>query len=169
VAKTHLTIDAERSRIEFSIRYYTFSRVKGTFAKWSGRIDLDDDMTRSSVEVEIDPTSVRTGIEKRDLAVANDFFGAREHPRVTFKSRSVERAGDDAWRLTGDLAMRGATHPVTLDVQRAGREGAFRAKTEIARKQWGVACRAQGDLSPLLIGSIVTVEVSVEAAASSGG
>jgi polyisoprenoid-binding protein YceI len=167
---TAWTIDVEQSRIDFSLRYYTFQRVKGSFARWSGRIDLDeDDISRSSAEVEIEAASVSTGIEERDREVAKHFFAAHEFPRFVFKSRSVARAGGDGLQVVGDLQLRGVTRPVTLETARLARGTrgsdriAFTAKTEIARKKWGVACMTQGDLSPLLIGSTVSIEIALEA------
>ena len=39
---------------------------------------------------------------------------------ITFKSTSVEPAGSDHYKLTGDLTIKGTTRPVTLDVIRYG-------------------------------------------------
>ncbi|HEX2616617.1 MAG TPA: YceI family protein [Flavobacteriales bacterium] len=50
-----------------------------------------------------------------------DFFNTAEHATATFVSTSVEKiadapAGKPNYRVTGDLTIKGITHPVTFDV-----------------------------------------------------
>jgi len=48
-----------------------------------------------------------------------DFFAVEEHPKATFRTRSVERmagsAGPVTHRITGDLTIKGITHPSSFD------------------------------------------------------
>ena len=54
-------IDPAHSTIEFSVKHMMVSTVKGQFEKVKGTVDLDDkDVTKSTVEVTIDLTSVNT-------------------------------------------------------------------------------------------------------------
>lgn len=166
MARTTFTIDESRSRIAFWIRYLTFKKIGGTFARVSGRIELDDEPTKSSVELDIEVNSVETGDKERDKSIADNFFLAEKHPQVSFKSKTVERSGE-SYRVTGDLTMRGATHPFTVEVQRndSGDDArvSFATKAELPRKQWGVVAPSQGDYTVLLIGSIVTLDITVDA------
>lgn len=37
------------------------------------------------------------------------------YPTITFKSTSIEKTGENTFRINGDLSMHGVTKPVTLD------------------------------------------------------
>jgi len=61
------TIDPAHTLVEFSAKHMMFTTVKGRFSGVSGTIlDVSDDLTRSSVEVEIDAASIATGDLQRD-------------------------------------------------------------------------------------------------------
>ena len=57
--------------------------------------------------------------EMRHLRSA-DFFDAEQFPKVTFDSTSIEKKGEDDYKLTGNLTMHGVTKPVTLNVELGG-------------------------------------------------
>jgi polyisoprenoid-binding protein YceI len=65
---------------------------------------------------------------------------------MTFKSTKVEHAGGDRYRVTGDLTIKGATKPVTLDVVKYGEFNdpnmghriGYAAQTRINRKDFGM-------------------------------
>ena len=60
-------IDPAHSGINFSVRHMVFAKVRGRFDVWSGTVRIDQqDLNRSSVEVEIDATSIDTGVADRD-------------------------------------------------------------------------------------------------------
>jgi polyisoprenoid-binding protein YceI len=48
-----------------------------------------------------------------------DFFAVEEHPKATFRTRSVERlsgsAGASTYKISGDLSIKGVTHPNTFE------------------------------------------------------
>jgi polyisoprenoid-binding protein YceI len=71
-----------------------------------------------------------------------------KYPEITFKSTSVEAAGQDRYTLTGDLTIKGTTHPVALDVTMYGELNdpgmmghriAYGATAKINRKDFGVS------------------------------
>ncbi|HEX8953511.1 MAG TPA: YceI family protein, partial [Polyangia bacterium] len=99
------------------------SKVRGQFEKWSGTLEYDEtDPTRSKLEVHIDAASIDTRDDKRDGHLRSpDFFDVEKFPELTFKSTSVERAGDEELVVTGDLTIRGTTRPVQLKVESLGR------------------------------------------------
>src|SRR5438105_2202457 len=90
-------IDHSHSGIHFTVRHLMVSKVRGTFADWTGTLALDDDdITRSHVEVEIDAASINTKEPKRDEHLRSaDFFEVEKFPKLTFKSTKVERTGAD--------------------------------------------------------------------------
>ena len=66
--------------------------VRGQFKSFRGQFNLDtNNFTRSTFEGEIDVASVDTGNADRDNHLRNnDFFDAPNHPKITFKSTSIE-------------------------------------------------------------------------------
>ena len=115
-------IDAAHSHVEFAIRHLMISTVKGRFADVQGAVVLDEsDLTRSTVDVKIGVASIDTRVGQRDDHLRSaDFFDAERFPAITFKSRRVERDGDDL-KVTGDLTIRDVTRGVTLAVTAEGR------------------------------------------------
>src|SRR5690606_34269081 len=105
--KTTWVIDPVHTTIEFAVKHMMVTTVRGRFADVSGTIELDEeDPTRSSAEVTIPVASIDTREAQRDAHLRSaDFFDAENHPNMTFRSRSIERTGDDEYRVTGDLTI----------------------------------------------------------------
>lgn len=112
------TLDPAHTAAQFSVKHLMVSTVRGQFQKVSGSVHLDDkDITKSSLEVTIDATSIFTREAKRDAHLKSpDFFDVEKFPTLTFKSTKVEKSGDKLL-VTGDLTIRGVTKPVTLTVE----------------------------------------------------
>jgi polyisoprenoid-binding protein YceI len=166
------TIDPVHSEVGFSVRHLMVSNVKGRFPKVSGTLALDDkDATKSKVAVEIDAASIDTRDEKRDQHLrSEDFFWAEKHPKITFKSTQVQKAGK-GYRVTGDLTMRGVTKPVTLDVQSftdsikdpwGNTKRGLVAKTKLNRKDFGVAWNKNLDSGGVVVGDEVEISIELE-------
>jgi polyisoprenoid-binding protein YceI len=94
-----------------------------------------------------------------------------EYPEITFVSTSVEPTGDNAFKVTGDLTIRGVTKPVTLDVEFTGsatdplgnlRIG-FEGSGVINRKDWGVSWNAALEGGGVLVSEKVTLEIEISA------
>lgn len=166
-------IDPVHSRVGFSVKHMVVSTVRGAFRGVKGTIVVDEaNPAGSSVEVEIDATSIDTADAQRDAHLrSGDFLLADEHPTITFKSTRVELEGADRAKVTGDLAMRGVSHPITLDVELTGRgknvQGAeiigFEATGRLNRKEWGVAFNMPLDAGGFALGDQLKVEIDIEA------
>ncbi len=114
-------IDPVHSSVGFSIRH-VFSKVPGTFSKFSGTITLDrTNLEASTVEASIDINSVNTASEKRDADIKKpEFFDVAKTPTITFKSTSWKKTGEDTYDVTGDLTIKGVTKSVVLQVKQLG-------------------------------------------------
>jgi polyisoprenoid-binding protein YceI len=110
--------DQSRSTIGFSVNQF-LGTTNGKFTKFQGKIDIDrEHPENSSVTARIDVRSIDTGIAKRDNHLRSpEFFAVEKYPEITFKSRSVKQTGPQAGDILGDLAMHGATKPITLHVK----------------------------------------------------
>ena len=166
-------IDPAHSAAEFKVRHMMISNVSGKFSGLSGILNLDEaDYTRSTVEVTIPATSVKTADEKLDAHLKNeDFFHVEKFPTLTFKSTSIRSTGGRNYEVDGDLTILGVTKSVTLIVndvsepskdpwgnQRIGLSGS----TKINRKDFGLVWNTALELGGVLVGDEVTITLDVQ-------
>src|SRR5580698_8881521 len=110
--------DKAHSEVDFSVLHMGLSNVHGRFNNIGGSITINDaDVTKSSVNVTIDVTTVDTGQSARDndLKGAN-FFDVSQFPTATFVSTGVAKTGSGL-AVAGNLTVHGVTKPVTLEVE----------------------------------------------------
>jgi len=171
-------IDVGHSAIHFWVRHMVISKVHGRFARWSGRIELDDqDLTRSSVEVRIDTASIDTQVADRDTHLRSaDFLDVEQYPEATFRSKRVERAGD-GYRVVGDLDLHGVVREVTLEAEFAGKgkdpwgneRAGFSARAALDRREFGLVWNAALETGGVLVGEKVEIAIELEAVKQSAG
>ena len=165
-------IDPAHSAAQFSVRHMMISTVRGDFQKMTGTLLLDEkDVTKSTIEVAIDATTVDTREERRNNHLKTaDFLDVANFPTMTFKSKSVSAAGEGRLKVTGDLTIRGVTKVVVLDVEgptpvlKAGnqtRRGAS-ATTRINRKDFGVSWSRALDGGGVVVSDDVNITLDVE-------
>lgn len=163
-------IDASHSEVGFQVRHLMVSKVRGSFASFSGSITVNGD--NAAVSVEIDPASINTRDENRDNHVrSGDFFDVENHPKWTFVSNSVKVSGSDI-TVAGDLTMRGVTKPVVLEGEFLGvntdpwgnLKAAFEASTTVNRKDFGIEWNAPLETGGVLVGEDVKISLEVQAA-----
>jgi polyisoprenoid-binding protein YceI len=163
-------LDPYHTQVEFSAKHLGMMTVRGQFDEVSTTADIDPEHPENaSVEATISTASIRTNNGTRDNDIrSSNFLEVDKYPTMTFKSTSIEPAGPDHYTLTGDLTIKGTTHPVTLDVTRYGEfndEGmmghriAYGATTKINRKDFGLS------FSMMLDGRFVVseeIQISIE-------
>jgi polyisoprenoid-binding protein YceI len=164
-------IDKSHSNVAFTIRHL-FSKVTGRFDDFSGTVAYDaDNLAASKVDVVIKSASIYTAQARRDAHLKSaDFFNADSFPELAFHSTEVKKVGDRV-SVTGNLTIRGITHPVVLDAAilgvgpgMGGRETAgFEGKTRINRKDYNVLWNKALDKGGMLLGDDVDIDISVEA------
>lgn len=165
-------IDHAHSHISFTARHMMISKVRGSFDKFSGEINFDEDNpTNTTVYAEIDLSSINTREEKRDEHLRSaDFFNVDEHPTMTFKSTRVEQTSSDSGKLYGELTIRGITKPVVLDVEYHGvqkspwgqEQAGFSATTTINRKDWELNWNVALETGGWLVGDKIQIEIDLE-------
>jgi len=118
----HCIIDPDHSVATFAVRHLMIANVRGMFPKVTGVIRYDDqNITRSSVEAEIDVASLSTGVKKRDEHVLSDeMLDAARYPTMTFRSTRIERQPGSTLAVQGDLTIHGITRTVTFTAQQFG-------------------------------------------------
>jgi polyisoprenoid-binding protein YceI len=146
-------LDPYHTQVEFSAKHLGMMTVRGYFDEVSTTADIDPDHPETaSVEATISTASIRTnnGIRDNDIRSSN-FLEVDKFPVITFKSTGVEPSGPDRYTLTGDLTIKGTTHPVTLEVLKYGEFSdpgmmghriAYSATSKINRKDFGLSFNA---------------------------
>ncbi len=165
-------LDPAHTSVGFSVRHMAVSKVRGTFTKFDGSIEIAEDAADSKVHVAIEPNSVDTRDETRDNHLrSDDFFDVANHPQWTFESTAVREVGPGELVVDGDLTIRGVTKPVTLALTLEGvvtdpygnhRVG-FSARTSLNRDDFGVSFGAVMESGGLVVGKKVEIEIEAEA------
>jgi polyisoprenoid-binding protein YceI len=170
------TIDGSHSLAEFSVKHMMVSTVKGRFQTFTGTINWDETTpANSSVEANIDATSITTHDEKRDgHLVGADFFETDKYPAITFKSTKVEAKSAEDFKVTGDLTLHGVTKEVTMDVEFNGTGknpwgmtvAGFSGKTSISRKEYGLNWNVALETGGMLVSDKINITLEIEAVAA---
>jgi len=171
-------IDSTHSGVHFSVRHLVVAKVRGRFASFSGKVELDEaDLTRSRVEVAIDAASIDTGVADRDKHLRSpDFFDVESFPKLTFKSSRIESNGKGRYRVYGDLTIRDVTREVGLDVEYGGRakdpwgneRAAFAATTSLERSDFGLKWNQALEAGGVLVGERIDIELEIEVVKAAG-
>lgn len=166
-------IDTIHSQVTFSVKHMMVSTVKGNFHVFSGKLGIDEaNPANSWVEAEADVKSVNTRDDNRDNHLrSGDFFDAEAHPVISFKSKKVEAAGDNEYRVLGDLTIRGVTKEVLFNAEYSGQvkdpygnqRAGLSAKTAISRKDFGMSFNGLLESGGAIVGDKVTIEIDLEA------
>lgn len=173
VASGTYTLDPTHTDVLVQWNHMGFSNPSAHFGDAAGTLVYDaDDVSKSSVEVTLPLSGLNSFTAKFDEHLRGaDFFDAAQFPTATFKSTKVEAAGTNKLTVTGDLTVKGTTHPVTLDVtingagehpMRKVQSVGFDATTTLKRSDFGV-----GAYAPVVSDEVkvrITTEASVAAA-----
>lgn len=170
--RTTWNIDPAHTQVAFSAKHMMVATVRGQFNNVAGTVIADDsNHANSSIEVDIDATSIDTRNEQRDTHLRSaDFLDAENFPQITFRSRGIDVLAEDHLNVHGDLTIRGVTHPVTLEATVNGR-GKSPYGTEVAgvslegslsRKDFGLNWNVALETGGVLVGDKVKIDIEVE-------
>jgi polyisoprenoid-binding protein YceI len=164
-------LDPMHTQVEFAVKHFGMMTVRGRFNEVvvAGTVDPDNPAAMS-LDVTIDVASLSTNNAQRDNDLRGSMFlELDKYPTITFHSTKMEQTGTDRYALTGDLTIKGVTHPVTLRVQRygevrhemMGHRIAYGAEGEVNRKDFGMTFEALAD-GRLIVGNEVKLTIEGE-------
>jgi polyisoprenoid-binding protein YceI len=170
---SHWEIDPAQTSARFAVRHLLVSTVRGTLGTVTGSVNLDEaDISKSSVEATIDASGIRTGNGTRDEHLKGpDFLYVTKYPKVTFKSKKVEKVADGKFKVTGDLTLHGVTNEVVLDVdgtpkplqdQTGALQLAGLARTKIDRREFGIEYGKTLLGGGLVVGNDVDIVIDIK-------
>ena len=162
--------DKAHSEVDFSILHMGLSHVHGRFGNIGGSIVMNEaDVTKSTINVTIDVTTVDTGVAPRDNDLKSDhFFNVAQFSSATFVSTSVAKSGGGL-TVTGNLTLHGVTKPVTLTVEgptgpvqgmdKKPHQG-FTASTTVSRTAFGIGA----NMPSAVLGDDVALTIDLDLA-----
>ena len=172
MATTKWVLEPTHSELQFKIRHLMISNVTGSFSKFEGAVETEDDnLETARINFTTDVNSLSTNNEQRDGHLKSaDFFDVASHPTITFESTSFQKESGENYKLNGNLTMHGVTKPVTLDVEHGGvikdpwgytRTG-FTVEGKINRKDFGLSWNAATETGGVMLGEDVKLHANVE-------
>lgn len=164
-------VDPAHSDLSFSVRHLMVSKVRGSFARFSGEVRVAEDLLASAATASVEMASIDTRDGTRDAHLrTSDFFAVEEFPTMTWRSTGIRPSGDE-WVVDGELTLRGVTRPVPLTVEFngvskdpwGGTRAGFSASGELNRKEFGVNWNAPVDGGGVVVGDKVRIQLEIEA------
>ena len=170
---TTYKIDPRHGSAQFAVTHLMISKVRGEFHAVNGTVIVDDsDITKSSVEVTIDASTIDTREPDRDKDLkSTHFLDVANYPTMTFKSTKVENGAAGHLKITGDLTIHGVTKSVVLDVTAPKspikdpwglQRTAVSGTTKINRQDFGLTYSPMLDNGGLVVGNEVEITLDVE-------
>ena len=150
-----LVLDTTASVIHWKgTKFWGLGKHEGTVRLANGFVVLDNGRVASARfvadmrSIEVSDIPVDDPVPRNRLRrhlMDEDFFAVERYATATFVLRASDAHEDhDAFRLTGDLTMRGVTRAITIDVAvQEESSGLLRATSRfrIDRHNWGVSFR----------------------------
>ncbi len=160
-------IDSNHTKPRFSYSHFGYSTQLSRFDKATGKITIDKEIKKGSVDVVIDAQSVNTGYALFNEHIqGEDFLATAQYPTATFKSTKVNFEGDKVTAVDGQLTLKGITKSVTLKVtsflcmphpiSKKDACGA-NATTQVKRSDFNMGKNAP------YVGDEVTIDIPIEA------
>lgn len=116
-APVDYTIDPTHTYPSFEADHMGMSVWRGKFNKTSGKVSLDKEAGKGTLDVVVDVASVDFGLEMMNkAALGTELFEVKKYPRATFKGKLEGFANGAPSRAAGELTLHGVTRPVVLAI-----------------------------------------------------
>jgi polyisoprenoid-binding protein YceI len=168
---TKWSIDPMHSEVQFKIKHLVISTVSGFFKSFEGSVESEnDDFSDADISFSLDVDSLDTTQAQRDEHVKSpEFFDAPAYPKITFKSTSFTKAGDD-YALVGDLTIKGITKSVKLAAEYGGSAADFYGNTKagfeitgkINRKEFGLTWDGVTEAGSIVLGDEIKLFINIQ-------
>lgn len=169
---TKWVLDPMHSEVQFKVKHLVISTVSGFFKSFEGELVTDNDnFEDAEINFSLDVNSIDTKQTDRDEHLKSaDFFDAATYPKITFKSTSIKKVGDDDYKLVGELTIKNITKQVTLDVEFGGSTDDFYGNTKagfeltgkINRKDFGLTWDGITEAGSIVVGEDIKLNINVQ-------
>ena len=138
-------VDGRRSTVGFSIRHLMVSNVRGRFTEFEGTFWCDDSGAFGGTG-SVAAASIDTGEAVRDRRLREpEFFDVGRSPQIRFSCSWIKPADAGAFKVTGELEIKGARDEIELRVEPLATvvdEARLKARGELDRKAFGIVSDA---------------------------
>lgn len=139
-------VDPVHSSVQFAVEHIV-STFRASFVDIEGRLLVDDAAAVLTASAAAESVSITQPEDFREHVVnGDDFFDARVHPRLSFRSTRIDLHEDGSATVEGELTIRGVARPLTaegsyrtpaLDPFGAER-AALRLRASVDRRDWNL-------------------------------
>lgn len=140
-------LDKTHSTVQFAVGHVGVSTFRASFGGIDARLVIENGSLELQAHAVVESVSIVDPPEFREHVVrGDDFFAADAHPRLTFRSTSIELSEDGDAAVSGDLGVRGVSRsvkatgkffPPTEDPFGGTRVG-LELEATIDRRDWGM-------------------------------
>ena len=171
---TKWAIDKTHTHIHFKVRHLMISTVTGSLGSFEGTFETGGaDFSGAKASFSADVATFSTGDASRDghLQTA-DFFDATTHPKLIFNSNAFEKTGENKYKMTGILEIRGISKEISLNVEHTGIakdpcgniKSGFNITGTVNRKDWGLNWNAVLEAGGFMLQDEVKIDCEVQLA-----
>ena len=142
-------LDKQHAHLQFVFDHMGFSKNSVKFERINADVVWNTDQPYSStVSLDIDVSSLRSGVNALDEGLRSDtFFDFLNHPKIQFRSSQLALLKWGDLQINGQLEIKGISRPVQLQatLNKVGRNPLTQAMTvgisvrgTLARSEWGL-------------------------------
>ena len=172
MATTKWVLDPTHSELGFKIKHLMISSVSGSLKSFQAEVETESaDFTTSHISLSADMASISTNNDQRDAHLRNsDFFEVEKYPELKFTSTKLDRLDNDTFALFGDLALKGVTKPVKLNVEFngvtkdpwGGERAGFLVTGKINRSDWNINFNAALETGGVVLSEEVRITGEIQ-------
>lgn len=170
--KIKWTTDPTHSEITFRVKHMMITNVTGIMRDYSVTVFSDDEtFTNAEAEFIGKAGSITTGNDERDAHLRSaDFFDIEKNPEIRFRSSKYEQAGENRFKLHGDLTIKNVTRSITLNVEFGGVnkdpwgnvKAGFTVTGKINRKDFGLTWNVALETGGILVSEDVYFHCEIQ-------
>lgn len=165
-------IDPSHSEISFKVKHLVVATMTGKFDTFEGTLETEsEDFNGANISFSADIASINTGNADRDGHLkSDDFFNAEAFPKLTFKSTSFTKTGDNDFKLVGDITIRDITKSIELTAEYGGTmvdpwgntKAGFEINGKIKRKDFNLKWDVLTEAGGAVVSDEVKLHINVE-------
>ena len=138
------------STFAFAVRHSGVFWYRGSLSDVAATLSGDGDALALEGSARVDSISVVEPAAMRASVLGPEFFDAKSHPEITFRSTEIRLADDGQAEVDGALTIRGVTRPVTAGGRFApprassfGEIAGLQLQTSFDRREFGFEWQMQ--------------------------
>ena len=110
-----VVLSPTNSRIDF-VGFKPDGKHNGGFGKFSGKIEVGEDLSDSRISIEIETNSIWTDTGRLTNHLKSpDFFEVRTYPKSTFVSKSIQPSNEAGkYTITGEFTLHDVTKQISF-------------------------------------------------------